>query len=122
MWLKREGSLGLAWLRLDGFVALEAADEAGTITTKPFPLEGKHLELNVDARDHGMVRVELLDEAGQPMDGFSGDHAEWFRGVDQLRFQPVWTSQADLATFKGKTIRLKIHLKNARLYAFHVRP
>jgi len=122
VWFRRAGGLGVAWLRLDGFVMLESGDEEGTITTKPFQLQGRHLELNVDAIDRGMVRVELLDETGQPIAGFSGDDAEWFRDVDQLRFQPVWVNQTDLATLQDRTIRLKIHLKNARLYAFQVRP
>ena len=121
IWFERDGRLGLAWLRLDGFVGLRADDEEGSITTKPFQLQGKNLELNVDARDHGRVRVELLDAAGQPIDGFSGNHAEWTDGVDELRFRPRWRGHTDLAPFAGKTVRLKIHLKNARLYAFQIR-
>jgi hypothetical protein len=135
VWFERGGNIGLAWLRLDGFAGLEAGDQAGAITTKPFRLEGSRLEMNVDASrngasrngasnhgavNDGMVRVELLDESGQPIDGFAGNDAEWSRGVNELRFQPRWANQKDLSTLKGKAVRLKIHLKNARLYAFQV--
>jgi len=122
VWFKRDGSLGLAWLRLDGFVAVVAGDKTGTIITKPFQLQGTKLELNVDAMDHGMMCVELLDESEKPIAEFSGENAEWFRGVDQLRFQPAWVNQADLTPLQGKTVRLKIRLRNASLYAFQVRP
>ena len=118
VWFERDGRLGLAWLRLDGFVAMQTGVEAGSVTTKPFQLEGKILELNVDASDQGMVRVELLDAAGQPLDEFSGDHAQWSDGVDELRFRPRWRNHTDLAPLAGKTVRLKVHLKSARLYAF----
>src|SRR5262249_47686497 len=60
VWFARQGGIGLAWLRLDGFVALEAGEQAGQLITRPFRLDGKHLELNVDARDKGILRVELL--------------------------------------------------------------
>lgn len=122
VWFDRDGSLGLALLRLDGFVALCAGEEQGSITTKPFLLEGENLELNVDARGEGKVRVELLSGSGEPIAGFSGVDAGWIDGVDEVRFRPHWASQANLATLKGETVRLRIHLKNAKLYAFQVRP
>jgi hypothetical protein len=121
VWFERDGNIGLAWLRLDGFVALEAGDQPGSVTTRPFALEGSHLELNVAAGD-GEFRVELLDEAGEPIDGLSGKNSPWYRGVDQLRFQPHWANQTDLSNLMGKKVRLKIYLKNARLYAFQFRP
>ena len=63
----REGRIGLAWLRLDGFVALEADHQGGTVITRPFELEGECLQLNVDASGNGDVRLELLDRAGNPI-------------------------------------------------------
>ncbi len=122
VWFERQGSLGLAWLRLDGFVALRAGDEVGMVTTKALQVQGKHLELNVDAGGSGMVRVEVLDVEGKPIDGFSGNHAEEYRGVDELRFQPFWAGRADLSRLEGRKVRLRIHLERARLYAFQVRP
>ncbi len=113
-------AIGLATLRLDGFVCLEAKDEPGTVVTKPFQLEGGKLEVNVDAKK-GEVVVEALDEGGQPVPGFTRMDAQVFRGVDELRLQPRWSGGADLAALKGKVVRLKFHLANARLYAFQVK-
>ncbi len=112
--------IGLATLRLDGFVCLEAKDKPGTVKTKPFQLEGSKLEVNVDAKK-GEVVIEVLDEAGQPVPGFTEKDAQVFRGVDELRLQPRWNTHADLAALKGKVVRLKFHLANARLYAFQVK-
>jgi len=38
VWFVRQGGIGLAWLRVDGFVALEADRQGGTVITKPFKL------------------------------------------------------------------------------------
>ena len=122
VWFVRQGGIGLAWLRLDGFVALEAGDVTGAVTTKPFRLQGGRLELNVDASHNGKVRVEVLDREGKPIPGFSGQHAKSFQNVDELRLAPDWKDQSDLSVLAGQTVRLKIHLNKARLYAFQIRP
>lgn len=120
VWFVREGGIGLAWLRLDGFVAFEAGRQVGTITTKPFKLEGARLQLNADASHNGSVRVELLDTAGAPIPEFSGDQSITYRNVDTIRLQPAWKKHSDLSALKGQTVRLKIHLHNAQLYAFQL--
>ena len=121
VWFVRQGGIGLARLRLDRFVALEAGNTAGTVTTRPFKLAGGRLQLNVDARGQGQVRVELLNAAGTPLPEYSGDHSVWCQGVDDLRFEPTWKHQPNLSALKGQVVRLKIHMKQARLYAVHVR-
>jgi len=35
-----------------------------------------------------------------------------------LRLTPQWKSSGDLSSLKGKTVRLKLTLQNAKLYAF----
>ena len=105
----RHLNIGLAKLRLDGFVCLSAGEKNGTIVTKPFKLGGDRLEVNVDAKD-GWVRVELLDESGEAITGFSSTS----KGVDELRLTPKW----DMSKLKGKTVKLKFTLQNAKLYAF----
>ena len=122
VWFARQGGIGLAWLRLDGFVALEAGKQTGHLITRPFRLEGKHLELNIDASDNGTVRVEVLNAEGKPLPGFTLDQATPHRKLDSLRFQPTWKDHVDLAALKGQIVQLKIHLQHARLYAFQIQP
>jgi hypothetical protein len=91
------------------------------VVTKPFVLEGGKLEVNLDAKD-GEAAVEILDETAKPIPGFTQEEAKAFKAADGLRLQPRWEGQADLGNLKGKAVRLKFHLKNARLYAVQVKP
>lgn len=116
----REYAIGLATLRLDGLVGLKARDQSGTIETKSFHLEGSKLEVNLDA-NNGEARLEILDAAGQPIPGFAQGEARTFKRVNELRLEPKWKDPADIAALKGMVVRLKFHLKNARLYAFQVK-
>jgi hypothetical protein len=117
---KESGKVGLAKLPLDRFVSQSAKDELGTITTKPFKLEGDTLQVNVDAGD-GRFYAEILDADGKPIPGFTVNEARIFGGVDQLRLEPWWKEQKDLSSLKGKTIRLKFYLYNAKLYEFQIK-
>ncbi|MFP6873455.1 MAG: hypothetical protein VCA55_08080 [Verrucomicrobiales bacterium] len=115
---KREYGIGGATLRLDGFICLEAkGDGPGTVVTKPFKLEGDRLQVNVAGQE---VTVEVLNEQGHPVPGFSAKDAMKSRDVDELRLAPSWDNGNRLSMLKGNVIRLKFYLKNARLYAFHI--
>ena len=112
---RQQRAIGLAKLRLDGFVSLTARKELGIVTTKPFELTGDQLVVNVDA-SQGWVRVEVLDRNGSPLSGFSGDSAPAKANFDELR----WKNRTDLSTLRGQVVRLRFHLRNARLYAFQM--
>jgi hypothetical protein len=116
----RHFTIGRAAWRRDRLVALEAEDEAATVITKPFKLEGDKLQVNVDAVA-GSLKVELLDATGKPIPGFSGDAAKLYRGYDNLHLEPKWKGQADLSSLEGKVVQLRFHLANAKLYAFQIR-
>jgi hypothetical protein len=115
-WQAGYAALGTATLRRDGFVAAKAGDEPGTLTTIPFRSRGRcWLYLNVEA-SNGEVRVEALDEAGQPIPGadlaacqpITGDH---IRGL-------VTFHDGHNAIGHDGLLRLRFHLRNATLYAF----
>jgi hypothetical protein len=113
----RDCRISLAKLRLDGFVCFEAKDIPGLFTTKPFKLEGDTLQVNVDARG-GRLYAELLDEDGQPIPGFEARQANLYDNVDELRCRPEWNNSTNLTEFKGKVVKLKFYLRNAKLYSF----
>jgi len=118
---ENDGGIGLATLRLDGFVSVEPIGQDGSLTTKPFRVAGARLELNVDARG-GAASVEVLDPTGEPIPGFRRDEAVIIQDVDGLRVQPRWDGRADLDGLVGRTVRLRFYLEDARLYAFQIRP
>jgi hypothetical protein len=115
----RAHAIGLATLRLDGFVSLAAGMKPGTIVTKPFKLDGDKLLVNVGA-GAGEVSVEVLDQAGKPIAGYTATEAVPGKGIDELRWRPRWKEHGDLARLKNQDIRLKFILRNARLFAFEV--
>ena len=114
---KARGGIGLATLRLDGFVGLEAKGQAGVITTRPFKLEGDLLQVNVKGQEFA---VEVLDAGGDSFPGFSVSEAVRHRQVDQLRLEPAWRGRQALSSLKGRTVRLRFHLENAAIYSFQV--
>ncbi len=101
--------VGLATLRLDGYVSLDAGPRGGTMTTKPFTFEGTQLIVN--ARALGHMTVEVLDAAGQPIQGVSRVSI----AGDSVRHLVAWDGLGQLA---GQPIRLRFYLWNAELYAF----
>jgi hypothetical protein len=119
--LPRKHAIGLATLRLDGFVCLKAETKEGVLVTKPFRLDGNTLEINIDAKaDKGEFRVEVVDASENSISGYSGRDAILFRNTDSLRFRPRWTGDSDLSALQGQTIRLKFHLRRSKLYAFQI--
>ena len=113
-------STGLAFLRRDGFVSMNANASPGTLTTRPVAFSGKHLFVNVDA-PHGELRVELLDEAGNPIKPFTLDNCVSVRGDSTLL--PVrWKGAEDLSALAGRPVRFRFELTNGKLYAFWISP
>jgi hypothetical protein len=104
--------------RRDGFVSFDAA-ERGTLTTKPFVLEGDRLMLNLLATGDGSVRAAIVDEAGRMLPGFDFSDCDPLRG-DQVRGVLHWGGKSDLSQLKGRTVALKMDLSRCRLFSFRV--
>jgi len=119
----REGhaAIGLATLRLDGFVSVEPNRDQGTVTTKPFLLEGEALEVNADAAK-GKLVVAVLAGDGTPIPGLAARDCRPIT-ADGLRQRAAWGAAAKLAMLKGEMVRLRFYLSGgSRLYAFQVVP
>lgn len=113
-------STGLAILRRDGFASMDAAESEGTLTTRPLRFGGKHLFVNVDA-DGGELLVEILDENGGVVPGFSKSDCMGVRADSTIQ-RVYWKSEHDLSALAGKSVRFRFHLKKGKLYAFWVSP
>ena len=114
----RSGPLCLAKLRLDGFVSVDGGDETGALITKPILCDGGPLTINAAAQG-GMAGVAVLDESGIQYRGYSMEECAKFDG-DSLAQRVTWRDKTSLDELKGKVIRLKFYLKNAKLYAFRL--
>lgn len=108
-------------LRLDGFAAAAAPYAGGELLTKPFTFRGKELELNFATSAAGGIRVEIQDEAGKPLPGYGlGDAVETIG--NEVERVVRWKSGGDVSSLAGKTVRLRIAMRDARLYALRFRP
>ncbi|WP_395748948.1 hypothetical protein [Prosthecobacter sp.] len=113
--------IGLAMLPLDRFAGVKPLEKLGQMTLKPRPLGGiKGLTLNADAGG-GAVRVELLDERGYRLAGFSKADAVPITG-DGLRHEVKW-KRADLSKLPVPEMKviIRIHLDNAEAFALTLR-
>lgn len=111
-----ESAVGLATLRLDGFVSVDAGDEEGTLTTKPFVFMGDTIEVNANA-DGGSLAVEALDADGNMIEGFGKDDFDVLT-ADEVHHVIGWNGDRDCHLLQGRPIRLRFYLKNVELYAF----
>ena len=113
-------ALGIARLRLDGFVAVQALDRAGALTTRPLSFEpARELRVNVDAA-MGILEVEALTVFGEPIPGFTRQECRPIQ-VDGMHQRVEWTSAADLRKLP-QPVRLRFFLRQARLYSFELVP
>ena len=104
-------------LRLDGFASLHAGYHGGSMTTRPLRFQGSRLELNYSTSAAGSLRIEILDESGKPIPGFTLNEARELIG-DQIARTYEWSNNPDLASLSGRTLRLRFHLKDADLYSW----
>lgn len=108
--------IALAKLRRDGFVSLDAPG-TGEIVTKPLVFEGGRLVLNLECEDNGYAIVELLDDRGKAIPGFTRRDADRLTG-DSVSRVVTWGGNSDIGKLAGKPIALRVRLHKAKLYAY----
>lgn len=130
--------VGLATLRRDRFVSVEPdprlrvsntnrttdasvppPNPIGQVTLRPLDLRGvSAITVNADA-SAGAVRVEILDEDGYRLRGFTRDDAVPLRG-DGLALVAAWQERRLPDLPPGRYL-LRLHLDRARLFACTLR-
>ena len=103
-------------MRLDGFSSITAPYEGGEFITKLFTFEGNELEINYATSAAGEIRVEIQDEDGQPLPGFSLEDSEVIIG-NEIKRIVSWKGNTNVASINSTPVRLRIHLKDADLYS-----
>ncbi len=112
-------SIGLAKWRLDGFVSLDADATQGVVETVILSArdqDEQHAALEVNAKaDGGHVVVEVIDETGYVIPGYSADD---FGPIvtDNVRHRAQWRDRKTLPV--GQSIRLRFVLRNASLFSY----
>jgi hypothetical protein len=113
------GATGVAFLRRDGFVSMDADEKTGALVTRPVTFKGRYLFVNADVK--GRLRVEVLGEDGRVIPSFALDNGVPLQG-DGTRRAVTWKDGGDLSALAGKPVRFRFHLTDGRLYAFWVSP
>lgn len=111
-------STGLALLRRDGFVSMDAGPQEGALTTRRVTFTGRHLFVNVDC-PAGLLRAEVLDSENQPVPPFTKENCIP-ASVDSTLHRIAWKDAEDLSALAGKPVRFRFHLTHGRLYSFWV--
>lgn len=104
-------------LRIDGFVSAHAGGDGGEFVTKPLVFKGEQLALNFSTSAAGVVRIEIQDEAGAPIEGFALEDAPEIFGDSLDRVAP-WKDGNKLTRLAGKPVRLRFVMRDADLYSF----
>jgi hypothetical protein len=113
---KKKITIALAKWRLDGLVSLHAGPDEGIVETVPLRCPGGRLVVNADASG-GELRVAVLDAQSSFLPGLAEADCVPLR-ADAVRHSVRWTQHDRFPT--DRPIRLRFHLKNARLFSFGV--
>jgi hypothetical protein len=112
---ERDGCIGLAKLRKEGFVSMRGPKGGGVVCTRQIRWPGGDLILNADA-SKGELKIRVSDEQRKLIAGFDYDDMEAFTG-DSVAHEMKWKGKS-LDELKGKVVRLEFQLRDADLYTF----
>jgi hypothetical protein len=105
------GSLGLATIQRDRFVAMEGNYRPGILRTRPFIHDGGVLHVNAAVK-FGILTVSLLDDSGVSLQKLT------IKERDAIDIDlPELTK---LSARKGQPVRLEFSVQNGRLFSFWV--
>jgi hypothetical protein len=109
--------IGLVKVKQDRYVARQAGEQRGTITTPPLTLNTERLTLNADA-ENGEVRVQVVDTQGRPIPGLTFADCRPIT-EDSLQAPVEWKTKS-LVDIRGTPVRLEFAIKSASLFAFEL--
>lgn len=107
-------------LRTDGFASVHAGADIGEMLTRPLRFSGKELVINYSTSAGGSVRVEIQNEFGQPIPGFSLADSSNLVG-DTIEQHVSWKNGSDVLSLAGKAVRLRFVMQEADLFAIQFR-
>jgi hypothetical protein len=110
--------IGLASIRKDGWVSLEAGREDGVMATPPLPLQAEmRLEVNVNAFS-GYFSAEVWSvEENRPLRGYEGN-ASRVEGVDSTRHVVAWRDKRAVSPIEGGRCYLRFSMKQASFFSY----
>lgn len=121
IWWDAGMSTGLAMLRRDGFVSMQAKSQEGFLETEKLKFDGKYFFVNADV-SNGKLLVEVLDENYKPINGYSKKDCISMQKRNSTKHQIKWKNKDNLSELNNKNVRFKFYITNGDLYSFWVSP
>ncbi len=115
----RRSGIGLATLRMNGFVSLDAGAKSGSVTTHAMHNIHGPLLVNVDA-SVGSLRAELLDAEGTPVSGYTMKECLPVQ-TDDIAQVVRWRDHTKLPDSE-EALRIRFLITGASLYGFYAGP
>ncbi len=111
--------VGLAKLRRDGFVSLNAGPRSGRVVTRPLTFAGRSLFVNAEIQDGGWVKAAVLSAKLPPVEHLRlDDSIPLAKGTTAGRM--AWRNADHLPLAGSDHLRLMFELNNAKLYSFWI--
>ena len=111
--------IGLATIRRDGFVSLDAGANPGTVVTRPLSFRGRTLRVNANIASDGWLKAELRSTAGEPVGHFRLDQSDSVTG-DVMAALVTWGKRKEIERSVDEPRRVVFKLKKAKLYSFWI--
>ncbi len=101
----------------DRFISLSSGTGEGSFVTKPLVHDGSTLKLNIDCAGLGETFVEIQDESGKAIEGFTLADCDPI-DLNRLDITVTWRMSSDVSQLRGKPIRLKFQMRGSKLFTF----
>lgn len=112
-----DAALMMHRLRRDGFVYLETPSGRGRLRTRPLYVNGPDLRINACC-PFGHIRVQILDENGDPIEGLTFDDCVPFTG-DELFWTPAWKGGKTFGHAQSpKRRQIELDIVTGQVFAF----
>lgn len=105
-------AIGLARIRRDGFVSLDAGAEEGALLTKPMIVPAGDLHANLSPRS-GFVAATVTDTEGRAIAGFEAS-----RRLTADSLDAVFAFDRPPRELAGRMVRLRFTVREASLYSY----
>ena len=111
--------LGLAKVKRDRFVSLNAGPRTGTLLTRPLNFQGKTLHINAAIATGGELSVAVVSRDGEIVNGYAASECHRLQG-DSIDIVVSWPQRPNLKGMDNSALRLQFKLKNAKLFSFWI--
>ena len=111
--------MGLATIRAEGFVSLDAGLREGAVCTKLFFSTGARLIVNGRCGPGGYIAAAVMDIFEEPWEGFGREQCIPFVG-DSVNHAFAWRGKGEEINAIPGYIRICFCLKNAQLFSFRI--